>query len=258
MDTAALLRRLEAALSGGPPFLAHDADRPAPRPAPPPPPGGQAGAWLALPVGTAVAVPTSGSTGEPQWVALSADALEAGARLSAARLGGTGNWLLALPPTHIAGINVLVRALFAGRAVVGVPPGPFTPEAFAAAAAKLPAGPNFTALVPTQLRRILDGGGDGIGHLRDFVAVLVGGAGLDAALRARAEAAGVRLVATYGMAETCGGCVYDGQPLDSVAVALSGDGVIELSSPTLALGYANAAPGAAGAAGGGPGQRPLG
>ena len=39
---------------------------------------------------------------------------------------------------------------------------------------------------------------------------------LDAARDAR-----VPVVTTYGMTETCGGCVYDGVPLDGVAVLSS-------------------------------------
>ncbi len=67
--------------------------------------------------------------------------------------------------------------------------------------------------------------------------MLVGGAALDAGLRARALAAGVRVVTTYGMSETAGGCVYDGVPLDGVQVRLDADGGIRLGGPTLASGY---------------------
>ena len=44
-------------------------------------------------------------------------------------------------------------------------------------------------------------------------------------------------MATYGMSETAGGCVYDGVPLSGTVVALADDGRIELSGPTLASGY---------------------
>jgi O-succinylbenzoic acid--CoA ligase len=43
-------------------------------------------------------------------------------------------------------------------------------------------------------------------------------------------------VTTYGMTETAGGCVYDGEPLDGVRVRI-GDGGVELAGPVLALGY---------------------
>jgi o-succinylbenzoate---CoA ligase len=47
----------------------------------------------------------------------------------------------------------------------------------------------------------------------------------------------VRVVATYGMAETCGGCVYDGLPLDGVGLALASDGRVRLTGPVLFDGY---------------------
>ncbi|MGC1756388.1 AMP-binding enzyme, partial [Trebonia sp.] len=49
----------------------------------------------------------------------------------------------------------------------------------------------------------------------------------------RARAAGVRVVTTYGMSETCGGCVYDGVPLDGVTVRAAGDGLLRISGPVL-------------------------
>ncbi len=73
--------------------------------------------------------------------------------------------------------------------------------------------------------------------LLGYDAVLVGGAALDPGLRARAQAAGVRVVTTYGMSETAGGCVYDGVPLDGVRVRIDAEGGIRLGGPTLASGY---------------------
>ncbi|MDR1119158.1 MAG: AMP-binding protein, partial [Bifidobacteriaceae bacterium] len=222
MDAARLLAALGAALDGGQPFVPHAVA------AVPPP--------ARLPGGAAIAVPTSGSTGDPRWVALSASAVCASARLSAARLGGAGHWLLALPPTHIAGLNVVIRALLSGGALRAMAPGRFTAEGFAAAAAALPPGARFTSLVPTQLRRLLDGGSGALRALAGFDAVLVGGAALDLGLRERAVAAGVRVVETYGMAETCGGCVYDGVPLDDVSVRVTDDGRIAVAGPGRATG----------------------
>ncbi len=73
--------------------------------------------------------------------------------------------------------------------------------------------------------------------LRRAHTVLLGGGPVDPALRGRAEAAGVRVVATYGSAETCGGVVYDGVPLDGVAVKLDADNRIRIAGPTLFDGY---------------------
>ena len=53
----------------------------------------------------------------------------------------------------------------------------------------------------------------------------------------RAEEEGLRVVATYGSAETAGGCVYDGYPLDGVDVAVDPDGRIRISGQTLFEGY---------------------
>jgi O-succinylbenzoic acid--CoA ligase len=56
-------------------------------------------------------------------------------------------------------------------------------------------------------------------------------------LRSTADREGVILVATYGMSETCGGCVYDGRPLEGTRVALDDDGRVHLGGPSLASGY---------------------
>jgi o-succinylbenzoate---CoA ligase len=99
------------------------------------------------------------------------------------------------------------------------------------------AGPRYTALVPTQLTRLLADGGDGLRALRGFDAVLLGGAATPGALLVRAFDAGVTVVTTYGMTETAGGCVYDGVPLTGVGVRIGVGERIELSGPMLASGY---------------------
>ncbi len=67
-------------------------------------------------------------------------------------------------------------------------------------------------------------------------AILVGGAGTAPALLAAGRDLGLRLVTTYGMTETCGGCVYDGVPLDDVRLEVE-DGVLRIAGPVLAEGY---------------------
>jgi O-succinylbenzoic acid--CoA ligase len=182
-----------------------------------------------LEAGADLVVVTSGSTGAGRGVLLSAAAMTASAEATHERLGGPGAWLLALPASAIAGLQVLCRSVLAGE-----PPTVLArDETLGAAAARMPAGRRYTALVPTQLRRFLDAEPDA---LRVFDAVLVGGAATDQALRDRARAAGVAVVTTYGMTETSGGCVYDGRPLAGVGVRIT-DGGVELSGPTLALGY---------------------
>jgi o-succinylbenzoate---CoA ligase len=155
------------------------------------------------------------------------------------RLGGPGRWLLALPAQHVAGVQVLVRSLVTGDepGVLDLTHG-FTPPGFAAAASALTGARRYTALVPTQLVRLLDAGGDGLRELARFDAVLVGGAGTAPSVLERAAAAGVRVVTTYGASETSGGCVYDGVPLDGVRVRIEeGLGRVLLGGPTLARGY---------------------
>jgi O-succinylbenzoic acid--CoA ligase len=78
---------------------------------------------------------------------------------------------------------------------------------------------------------------DDVAALRTFHTVLLGGGPVDAALRARAAEAGVRVVATYGSSETAGGCVYDGYALDGVALAIGRGGRIRIGGPTLFDGY---------------------
>jgi O-succinylbenzoic acid--CoA ligase len=53
----------------------------------------------------------------------------------------------------------------------------------------------------------------------------------------RAQEAGITVVRTYGMSETCGGCVYDGIPLDGARVRIDDDGRVLLGGPMLATGY---------------------
>ena len=191
-----------------------------------------------------LAVTTSGSTGEPKTVLLGADALTASAELTHARLGGPGTWLLALPTTHIAGIQVLVRSVVAGTepGVMDLAAG-FRAADFAVAARPVLAGPgpHYTALVPTQLARLVATEGPGLAAVRRFDAVLIGGAATPPALLERSRRLGVRVVTTYGMSETSGGCVYDGLPLDGVRVRLDA-GRIEVGGPVLALGYRGGEP----------------
>jgi O-succinylbenzoic acid--CoA ligase len=93
-------------------------------------------------------------------------------------------------------------------------------------------------LVPTQLQRLLaDDDAPARESLASYDAVLVGGAATPQALLSRAREAGIKVVTTYGMSETCGGCVYDGLPLSGVGVGFDGNGRIRLSGPTIAAGY---------------------
>ena len=182
--------------------------------------------WDAADDPAPIVVETSGSTGEPKRVVLSRAAMRASADATNARLGGPGQWLLNLPPSYVAGLQVLFRSVRAGTEPVAQTDG------FSAAAARMTGERRYVSLVPTQLHRLQDDPA-----LRDFDAVLVGGAALDPALRARVHESGVRVVTTYGMSETCGGCVYDGLPLDGVALKVGSDGRIRVGGPVVFDGY---------------------
>ena len=190
---------------------------------------------------TALVLGTSGSTGTPKGALLPASALTASAQATHARIGGDATWLLALAAHHVAGVQVLVRSLLAGTVPqrLDLTDG-FQPAAFADATYRLrarTAGRRATALVPTQLVRLLDAGGRVLEALTAYDAVLLGGAAAAPSLLARAEDAGVKVVTTYGMSETSGGCVYDGRPLDDVRVRLDPDGRVLLGGPVVARGY---------------------
>jgi O-succinylbenzoic acid--CoA ligase len=204
-----------------------------------------AGAPDRVPQGTAVVIATSGSSGIPKRVALSAEALRASADATAARIGG-GRWLLALPAGYVAGLQVMVRSLVAGTHPVTLD-GRFSPASFAEATLSMlrpeaglgAAIPDlYTSLVPAQLSTLLDASGDGPvrAALQAYRAILVGGQALPEPLRERADDLGIRLVRTYGSTETSGGCVYDGVPLDTVAVRTV-DGELRIAGPMLADGY---------------------
>lgn len=228
-DPVGVLRGLEAALAGRPALLpvAEDAP-PLPTPAP-----------ADVPQRVALVVETSGSTGTGKRVALSSDALLAGAAAADAALGGPGGWVLALPTHYIAGLNVLTRSIAAGTTPAVVAPGHFDAAAFADAADRVDTGPaaprRYTSLVPVQLARVLDDA-RATEALASFDAVLVGGQATPAPLRDRARAAGVRVVTTYGASETSGGCVYDGVPFGTVRTAVV-NGELWLHGPMLAEGY---------------------
>ncbi|MDH6409767.1 O-succinylbenzoic acid--CoA ligase [Aurantimicrobium minutum] len=193
------------------------------------------------PDGTALLIQTSGTSGKPKTVALSAAALRASALSAHERLGGPGQWLLALPLTYIAGMSVLVRSNESGTEPVFMPSGPFDARTFLQSVSEMTGTRRYTALVPVQLARVLEEAEDNteaLESLRTLDAVLIGGQALEPDLRERAQALGVKIVTTYGSSETSGGCVYDGVPLLGVNVEIAEDsGEILVSAPQLATEY---------------------
>ena len=176
-------------------------------------------------------VATTGSSGVAKEVGLSAAALVSSAQGSNKFLGASAGdtWSLLLPATHIAGINVLIRCLELGTEPVDLRKhqGPY-PQV------------SFTAIVPTHLFRALKADSNLLKHLVDAKAVLVGGAALSDALRKEATAAGINIVTTYGMTETCGGCIYNGQVLAGVEVKIVEGNRIAIKGSVLATSYIGA------------------
>lgn len=187
----------------------------------------------AIPDGVALVVSTSGSTGAPKGVMLSAAAIRAGAAATDARLGGPGEWTLALGAHYVAGAMVVCRALLAGEAL----------QVAAPDLSDLPRHPvrpgarRYLSVVPTQLARLHDDE-EALAALADYHAILVGGSSMDTDLLARLRTAGLHPVTTYGMSETSGGCVYDGRPLEGVGVHVGpDDSRVGITGPVLFSGY---------------------
>ncbi|MBU3642539.1 MAG: AMP-binding protein [Candidatus Nanopelagicaceae bacterium] len=171
----------------------------------------------ALAQGWDVSISTSGSTGAPKEILIPASAMIFSARNSNLFLGAKpgDRWSLLLSPEHTAGINVLVRSIELGTAPVS--------ETESA---------DFTAIVPTQLFRALNGDEQLLKHLQGCKAVLVGGAHADENLLVQAKNLGINCITTYGMTETSGGCVYNGEPLPGVEIRIGE--TIEIKGPMLA------------------------
>lgn len=229
-DRAWLMAALQDALAGGSPVLA----------VPPETPPEVVLALQEAPLleGTALVVRTSGSSGIPKAVALSADALRASAAATHEAFGGPGQWLVALPAHLISGLQMLVRS-----AEIGIDPvfvdGRFDPARVIEAAELMVAERRYISLVPVQLARLLDLAADNPAAaetLRRFDAVLVGGQAVTVALRQRCHDLGVALKRSYGMTETAGGCVYDGVEIGDTRVRIR-DGEVQLAGSSLALGY---------------------
>lgn len=204
-------------------------------------PGGQAILW------------TSGTSGSPRGVVLSADNLLASARAVADRLRLTDadRWLASLSPAHVGGMALLVRPFVLGGSLVvaGRPDAP-TIERLTQRSGFPPrtGGPvTHLSLVPTQLVRLLDHVGDA-GPPSTLRCVLLGGAHTPEPLLERALARGWPVALTYGMTEMSSqvctappelvreapGTV--GPPLDGVEVRVDAHGEIVCRGRTLAEG----------------------
>jgi O-succinylbenzoic acid--CoA ligase len=193
-------------------------------------------------------VPTSGSAGYPRGVILTSGNVTAAVEASRHRLGNDfgDRWLLTLPLFHVGGLSVVWRSLTAGGSI----------ELHArfdavAVARSLKGGSvSMASLVPTMLHRILEvdpGPYDGI------KGVLLGGAPASRDLVERGLAAGLPVLQTYGMTETCSqvATVEPGSERQSLGTAgrlLDGfvvsfdESEILLDGPAVSPGYFGEAP----------------
>ena len=183
------------------------------------------------PAHIALVIGTSGTTGMSKEVSFSPPALLASARASNKFLNAHPGqtWSLFLPVTHIAAINVIVRSMELGTLPIDL-------REHEGEYPKV----DFTSIVPTQLFRALNGEDRLLRHLQTAQAVLVGGAALSPALKAQAEAANISVVETYGMTETSGGCIYNGQAIEGVEFSINAKGLVQIRGSVMADSYLNA------------------
>jgi O-succinylbenzoic acid--CoA ligase len=203
-----------------------------------------------LPADAAAILFTSGTTGTPRGAVLTQANLLASARASAANLGWQDDdcWQMCMPVARVGGLSIVTRCLAARRAVA-------VPPAFDAASwPQWLAGQRVTisSLVPTMLAKVLDAHPQwrAPAALR---ALLIGGAAAPQALLARAHAAGVPVIATYGMTEACSHVVATPYALRHRATIGAGrvlpgaqlrivDGHIQIRGPMLMHGYVGQPP----------------
>ncbi len=174
--------------------------------------------------GTALVVPTSGSTGNPKGVTISHAAMLSSAAASSERLGVRSDedwWISCLPLSHVGGLSVVFRSLLTGTKLTVLPS--FSPELIDELVYK---GANLISVVPTHLSRYCVDG---------FKRVLVGGSKPPETLPSNC-------IATYGMTETASGVVYNGVPLAGVEVSITEDSEILLRGPMVASNYRDGTP----------------
>lgn len=198
-------------------------------------------AGFELPSEAAYLMRTSGSaSGTGKIVLLPTASLVASAEATAKALGGAGRWTCCLPPAHIAGFQTIFRSLLAGTEPIWAGNG--QPSDIGRAARTYRPGERaYLSLVPVQLSRLLEDA-EATRAAQRYQAILVGGAACSADVLGQAREAGLTIVQTYGMTETCGGCVYGSVPIGDTRIEIDSEGCISLHGSCVALGYAGGEP----------------
>ncbi|MBL9119452.1 MAG: AMP-binding protein [Phycisphaerae bacterium] len=192
----------------------------------------------------AVAIRTSGSSGEPKFAVHRLGSLLANAEASNRRVPFSQEdcWLLSLSPHHVGGLGIVIRAMVASACVhVGQGPGDLAVDL------REHRWITHVSVVATQLRRLLD---DPSLDRRIIAlrALLLGGGPTPARWRDEALDRGWPLYVTYGLTECAsqvttslamrGDDATDaGVPLDGVRVRCDEVGEIHVAGPTLFAGY---------------------
>jgi O-succinylbenzoic acid--CoA ligase len=191
----------------------------------------------------AVILFTSGTTGGPKAAMLERENLEASASAAneVLQVDASSRFLCVLPLFHVGGLLTLVRCEFAGATVL-------LHERFdaEAVARELREGATHASLVANTLARVLE-------RSSDFppVVVAVGGGPVPKPLLDRARAAGLRVVQTWGMTETCSMATCElpddadgttaGPPLPGFEVRIDA-GEVLVRGPALMRGYVGQEP----------------
>ncbi|HYH94804.1 o-succinylbenzoate--CoA ligase [Hyalangium sp.] len=197
---------------------------------------------------------TSGTTGRPKGAVLTEGNFRASARCSEANLGThpAPRWLGTLPLFHVGGLAMLTRCAYDGGCLLLHDR--FDPEAVNRAIDT--EGATHASFVATTLERVLDTRRD-LPLPESFRLALIGGGPVPAPLLARARAARLLALQTYGLTEACSQVTTErpteadgrtaGPALPGLEVRIVGpegallgagrEGDIELRGPTVMAGY---------------------
>ncbi|MEJ2576399.1 MAG: AMP-binding protein, partial [Gammaproteobacteria bacterium] len=217
---------------------------------------GSVPARVARPSDVQLVVATSGSTGEPRAVMLTAANLGAAARASRSRLGlrASDLWLACLPLYHVGGCSIVLRVLEAGAGVL-------LDDGFEAGrvwSALRTHAVTHLSLVAPMLEALLNHA-SGRAPPQSLRVVLLGGGPIAEGLVRRAVDAGWPVCPSYGLSENATQVAtlcpaprdwpagYVGPPVTGVRVEIvddagrptSGIGRIRITGPTVMAGYLN-------------------